>query len=103
MLSGALLPAFGRYMPWFIPAGILMLVGGVLMFKVTPNTETAAIYGFEVLIAAGSGLTQQISYSAAPAKVQLHEVPSAIGFINVAETGSISIALAISGCIFQNL
>ena len=103
MLSGALIPVFGRYMPWFVPSGILMLVGGVLMFKVTETTQTAAIYGFEVLIAAGAGLTQQVGYSVAPAKVQPHEVPAAIGFINVAQLGSISIALAMSGAIFQNL
>jgi hypothetical protein len=103
MFSGALLPVWGRYMPWYIPSGILMLIGGALMFKVTADTSTSAIYGYEVLIAIGSGLTQQIGYSVAAAVVQPHEVPAAIGFINVAQIGSLAIALSIAGCIFQNV
>lgn len=103
MFSGALLPIFGRYMPWYVPSGILMLIGGALMFKVTADTSTSAIYGYEILIAVGSGLTQQIGYSVAAASVQPHEVPAAVGFINVAQIGSLAIALSIAGSIFQNL
>jgi hypothetical protein len=103
MFSGALLPVFGRYMPWYIPSGIFMIVGGALMFKISPTTHTSAIYGFEILIAIGAGLTGQIGYSVAAAKVKPEKVPAAIGFMNIAQTGSIAIALAIAGSIFQNL
>jgi hypothetical protein len=103
MFSGALLPVFGRYMPWYVPSGILMLIGGALMFKVTADTSTSAIYGYEILIAVGGGLTQQIGYSIAAASVQPHEVPAAIGFINVAQIGSLAIGLSIAGSIFQNV
>ncbi|EHK49324.1 hypothetical protein TRIATDRAFT_262121 [Trichoderma atroviride IMI 206040] len=103
MFSGILLPVFGYYMPWYIPSGALMLIGGALMYTVTPNTSVGAIYGFEILIAVGAGLSSQLAYAIAPAKVKAHEVSAAIGFINVAQLGSISIALAISGSIYQNL
>jgi hypothetical protein len=103
MFSGGLLPIFGRYTPWYFPAGTLMLVGGVLMFLVSPTTKTAAYYGFEVLIAIGSGLVFQTGYAVAAAKVPRSGIASSIGFINVAQIGSISIALAIAGSIFQNL
>ena len=103
MLSGALLPVFGHYMPWYVAAGILMLVGGALMSTVTVTTTVAMIYGFEIVIAAGAGLTQQVGYSVASAKAKPEEVPAALGFINIAQLGSVSIALAISGSIFQNL
>jgi hypothetical protein len=103
MFSGALLPVFGRYMPWYVPSGILMLIGSALMFKVTVDTSTSAIYGYEILIAVGGGLTQQIGYSVAPALVQPCEVPAAIGFINVAQIGSLAIGLSIAGSIFQNV
>ncbi|KAL6904127.1 major facilitator superfamily domain-containing protein [Trichoderma evansii] len=103
MFSGVLLPVFGYYMPWYIPSGALMLIGGALMYVVTPSTSVGAIYGFEILIAVGSGLSSQLAYAIAPAKVKAHEVSAAIGFINVAQLGSISIALAISGSIYQNL
>ncbi|KAL6821171.1 major facilitator superfamily domain-containing protein [Trichoderma sp. SZMC 28015] len=86
MVSGALLPVFGYYMPWYLPSGALMLIGGALMFVVKPSTSVGAIYGYEILIAA-----------------KAHETSAAIGFINVAQLGSIAIALAISGSIYQNL
>lgn len=103
MFSGALLPVFGRYMPWYIPGGIFILVGGSLMYTVTTSTTAATIYGFEILIAIGSGLIGQIGYSVAAAKVKPSEVPAAIGFMNVAQIGSVAISLSIAGSIFQNL
>jgi hypothetical protein len=73
------------------------------MSLITPTTRTAAIYGFEILIAIGSGLAGQIGYSVAAAKVSPEFVPAAIGFMNVAQIGTIAIALSISGALFQNL
>lgn len=102
MFSGALLPVFGRYMPWYVPGGIFMLVGGSLMYSIDASSTTAKIYGFEILIAVGSGLVGQIGYSVAAAKVKHSEVPAAIGFMNVAQIGSVAISLTIAGAIFQN-
>jgi hypothetical protein len=73
------------------------------MSLISPTTKTAAIYGFEILIATGSGLTAQIGYSVAAAKVSPDSVPTAIGFINVAQIGTIAIALSLSGSLFQNV
>ncbi|GAB1204745.1 hypothetical protein APSETT445_003408 [Aspergillus pseudonomiae] len=80
-----------------------MLSGGTLMYFVTSSTTAAAIYGFEVLIAIGAGLTQQMGYSIACIKVKPQDVAAAVGFVNVAQLGSITIALAISGSVFQNV
>ncbi|KAI9874726.1 MAG: hypothetical protein M1830_009348 [Pleopsidium flavum] len=102
LLNGAAMPAFGYYMPWFVFAGALTLVGGALMTTVSPSTSTSAIYGYSVLIAMGGGATSQAAYSIAPAKVQPHQVPDAIAFINIAQIGGIVIALTVSGTIFQN-
>jgi hypothetical protein len=99
MFAGALLPVFGHYAPWYFPTAIFMLIGGSLMYRVQPTTHTAAIYGFEVLIAIGTGLVFQTGYSVAAAKVD----PASIGFINVVQIGSIAIALSISSALFQNL
>ena len=103
MFAGGLLPIFGRYAPWYFPAAVLMVVGGTLMYRVQPSTPTASIYGFEVLIAVGVGLVFQTGYNVAAAKVDPVDVPASIGFINVAQIGSIAISLSISGAIFQNL
>jgi hypothetical protein len=103
MFAGGLLPVVGRYAPWYFPASILMIIGGAFMYRVKPTTHTAAIYGFEVLIAVGVGLIFQTGYNVAAAKVDPKDVPASIGFINVAQIGSVAIALSISGSIFQNL
>lgn len=74
-----------------------------MMFRITPTTSAASIYGWEVLVGIGAGLTQQIGYSVGATVVQPHEVPAVIGFMNVAQIGSVAIALAISGAMFQNI
>ena len=103
MFAGGLLPVVGRYAPWYFPASMLMIVGGTFMYRVEPTTPTASIYGFEVLIAVGVGLVFQTGYNVAAAKVDPVDVPASIGFINVAQIGSIAIALSVSGALFQNL
>ena len=103
MFSGALLPVFGRYAPWYLPSSMLIIIGGAFMYRINATTHTASIYGYEVLIAVGVGLIFQTGYTVAAAKVDPKDVPAAIGFINVAQIGSIAISLSISGAIFQNL
>jgi hypothetical protein len=103
MGSGILMPLIGYYMPFFVLSGILTLIGGALMYTVKASTSTSAIYGYTVLIAIGAGLSAQTAYSVAPAKVQPHQVPAAIGFINVAQIGGNVIALTVSGTVFQNI
>lgn len=54
----------------------------------------------------GPGITQQLTYSIAAAKIARHEIPAAIGFINIAQIGSMVIAvtaLTISVTVFQNI
>lgn len=103
MLTGGLLPVLGRYQPLYVLSGILLIVGGALMHTVTPRTSTSAIYGYEVLMAIGAGVSMQVGYSIAVVKVQPHEVPSAIGFMNVSQIGSMAIALSMAGSILQNV
>jgi hypothetical protein len=73
------------------------------MFTIDSSTSIARIYGYEVLIAAGTGLVFQNAYAVAVAKVARKDSAKAIGFINVAQIGTIAIALAIAGSLFQNL
>ena len=72
------------------------------MHSLTVASSTSAIYGYEVLVAIGTGLTMQIAYSVAVAKVKKHDVQNAIGFINVAQIGTLAISLSIAASLFQN-
>ena len=103
MLNGALMPDFGYYMPWYLVSGVLMLIGGSLMYTVNESTSTSQIYGYTVIMAAGAGLSAQIAYSVAPAKLAPHEIPAAVGFINLAQIGSSVISLTIAGSVFQSI
>lgn len=104
ILAGTTMPHAGYYFPFYLVGGILIAIGGGLMYTVDAKTSTSTIYGFSVLIGVGSGAMMQAAYSIGPAKVipVWEDVPAVIGFINVAQIGGIIHSLAISGAIFQN-
>lgn len=103
LLSGALLPKLNLYAAWYVASGVMALVGSVLMYLISAETPTANIYGFEVLVGLGTGLTIQAAYSIALAKSPAEKGLSAISFINVPQLGGGALALAIAGAIFQNV
>ncbi|KAF7557831.1 hypothetical protein G7Z17_g376 [Cylindrodendrum hubeiense] len=103
MLAGGLLPVLRRYNVFYIAGGILSTIGGALLFTIDENTKVSHIYGFEALMGAGLGLMFQTAYTAAATLVTPKDRPNSIGFINVAQIGTVAIALAIGGCLFQNL
>jgi hypothetical protein len=103
MVSGGLLPLLGRYMPFYIISGVFIVIGGPLMHTITLTTSTSAIYGYEVLVAIGTGISMQTAYSVAVAVVQPKEIQGAIGIMNVAQIGGSTIALSIANAVFQNV
>lgn len=102
MGQGILLPKVAYYNPFFIVSGVFTTLGGALLYTVTSTTSNSAIYGFTVLLAIGTALASQAAYSIVLAKVEPQQISDAIGFINVAQNGGITLALAISGAVFQN-
>lgn len=103
MFAGATLPLTGRYSLYYIVGGVLITIGSALTFTIRADTSTAAVYGYEVLIAAGAGLTFQNAYAVAASKVKKEDTANAIGFINTSQIGSTALALAIASCLYQNL
>jgi len=109
MCNRILLPKLGYYMPWSLATGVLVTIGGALMFTLSATTSSASVYGYSVLIAIGTGLTTQAAYSILTIKVVTdtrfgpHMIADAIGFLNMAQIGAIVHCLAISGTVYQNL
>ena len=103
MLNGALLPSVGYYYPWYVASGVLMTIGGALMHTLEVDTSTTKIYGYSVLMAAGAGLVAQSGYVVSQVKVSTREASAVISFMNVAQIGSIVLALTIAGSVFQNV
>jgi hypothetical protein len=102
ILNGAVLSAYGLYMPWYLAGGLLTMTGSALMFTVDVDTSTAKIYGYQILIGFGVGLFAQASFSVAQALVSPERVASAIGFITCAQVSGVTISLAIANSIFLN-
>lgn len=101
-LNGALMSKYGYYMPWYLVGGCLALIGGALMYTVKLDTSISKIYGYTILLGFGGGIYGQAGFSIAQVKVRPHEIPSAIGFISLAQIGGATIALAIANSVFLN-
>ncbi|KIW72814.1 hypothetical protein, variant [Phialophora macrospora] len=72
------------------------------MHTIDATTSPGHIYGYSILLGIGSGCAMQSGYGIAAATVEPHAIPAAIGFVNVAQAGTIVIALTIAGAVFQN-
>lgn len=70
---------------------------------VTEHTSTPRIHGYSALIGIGAGMYIQTSFSVAQAKVPPARASDAASFIALAQNLGITLALAISGAVFQNL
>ena len=64
----------GHYMPWYIIANVLIIVGSALMYTVNENTSTARIYGYSIILATGAGCIMQASFIVAQAIVPRSEM-----------------------------
>ena len=100
--NGAILSAYGYYMPWYTVGGLLVVAGGALMYTVDDMSSAARIYGYTTLIGFGVGLFAQSSFSVAQAIVEPEMVSSAIGFITCAQVSGATIGLAIANSVFLN-
>jgi hypothetical protein len=103
MAAGASLPVLGRYNLYYLAGGGLIVTGSSLLYTINTTTSSGQIYGYEILVAAGTGLVWQNAYTVALAKVSPKDSSKALGFINLAQLGTAAITLAIAGSLFQNL
>jgi MFS family permease len=100
--NGAILSAYGYYWPWYTAGGVLVTIGGAVMYTVGVNTSVATIYGFSIILGIGVGVFAQASFSVAQALVEPHLIPLAVGFITCAQVSGVTIALAIANSVFLN-
>ena len=102
LANGALMARFGYYMPWYLVGGLFTVAGSALMYTVGQGTSESSTYGYTALIGIGVGMFLQASFSVAQAVVEPENVPSAVGFITLAQFLGITMALAIANSIFLN-
>ncbi|OCK99433.1 MFS general substrate transporter [Cenococcum geophilum 1.58] len=102
MANGYLMSKLGYYQPWYLIGGALALAGNVLLSLIDPTTSTAKIYGYEILVAVGSGVFIQAGYATIQTVVQPADTAHAIAFMMLAQFVGIVFGLSISGAIFIN-
>lgn len=102
--NGHLMSQFNYFQPWYIFGSVLTVIGGVLLCtflssgeihvivtdrhskaRITVDTPTGNIYGFEVLIGIGTGCFIQAGYAVIQAMVAPAEMAYAISFMMLGE------------------
>ncbi|GIZ48089.1 hypothetical protein CKM354_001116200 [Cercospora kikuchii] len=107
MASGALLSRIKYYWALYVAGGVLMTVGGATMFTVTPEVAKANIYGYSIILGAGTGLIFNAGYTVCGVKTMIRtgsglDVQRAISMINLSQLGFQMGSLLIGGQIFQS-
>lgn len=100
--NGAIMSAYGYYMPWYTVGGVLVVIGGALLYTVDATTSISKVYGYSILVGVGDGFFAQASFSVAQALVTPDLVASAVGFITCAQVSGVTIALSIANSVFLN-
>ena len=101
--SGIFLPIVRRYAVLYLLGGALILSGSAAMMSVHPTTSLKQTMGIGSIIGFGVGLTMQLGASvlalALPANIRMD---SSISMTLAIYFGT-TVALALAGCIFQNI
>lgn len=108
MAAGFFLVKIGYYWALYLVTGVLMTLGGALMYTVTSTSSAATIYGYSILLAIGSGLTFQAGYAIAGVKASQKgwsstDIQRAVSLQNISQIGGTLLTLLICGQIFQSL
>ncbi|KAI9900340.1 hypothetical protein N3K66_004602 [Trichothecium roseum] len=103
MVNGLLMLRWRYVSPWYIGGSALVLIGSALMYTVNESTVNARLYGFMILIGAGSGCYVVAGFPIAQSRVPAREVSDAVGAVAIAQTLGMVLFLAIGGSVFQNI
>ncbi|CZT05512.1 related to DHA14-like major facilitator; ABC transporter [Rhynchosporium agropyri] len=103
MINGGLMPKFGYVTPWYVAGSALVLIGSACMYSVDVNTSTSNIYGYTILVGAGSGCYLVAGFAIVQSLVPVSEIANAVGAMSIAQDLGMTVFLAISGTLYQNL
>ncbi|KAG9984867.1 major facilitator superfamily transporter, partial [Aureobasidium melanogenum] len=102
IVNGYLMSKLGYYQPWYIGGAAVALIGNVLASRVNTHTSVSAIFGYEVLIALGSGAFIQAGYATIQTVVSADDTSYGIAYMMLAQFAGIVMGLSIGGAIFIN-
>ncbi|KAM0261020.1 hypothetical protein ACHAQJ_002459 [Trichoderma viride] len=103
LAAGHFLSRIQYYSPMYIVSGVVVCLGSALLTAyLDPETPTSWIYGFTVIIAAGTGLSLQIGYAIATLVCDPKDMGNALGIQNIAQIGGQAVWLVIAGQVFHS-
>ncbi|KAE8423264.1 major facilitator superfamily-domain-containing protein [Aspergillus pseudocaelatus] len=111
MGNGALMPKLPYILPWHLFGSALVVAGTGLLYgrngehtdTADLNTSNAKIYGYCILVGAGSGCYAVAGFAVVQSLVPLKEIPNAVGAMAISQDLGMVIFLAMAGSIYQNL
>ncbi|PQE16379.1 MFS drug efflux transporter protein [Rutstroemia sp. NJR-2017a BVV2] len=108
MASGFLLPRVNYYWVLYLVGGVLMTIGSATMFTVNPDTPIANIYGYSIILGAGTGLVFNLGFTVSGVTIMAKtgnglDVQRVISMQNLSQLGFQTMSLLIGGQIFQSL
>jgi len=92
----------------YTTSGILMTIGGATMYTIDANTPIANVYGYSIILGAGTGLCSNLGFTISGVTIMKEtgstlDVQRVISMQNLSQLGFQTISLLISGQIFQSL
>ncbi|KAI4655974.1 Efflux pump dep3 [Alternaria ventricosa] len=103
MVNGFLMPRYGLIPVWYIGGSTLALIGTALMYTVDEATPNANIYGYSILVGAGTGCYIVAGFAIVQSLVPVHEIANAVGAMTISQDLGMVLFLAISGSLFHNV
>ncbi|KAJ6124924.1 hypothetical protein N7471_012241 [Penicillium samsonianum] len=103
IINGALMPKLPYITPWHIFGSILVVIGAALMYTVDLETSNARIYGYNILIGAGSGSYVVAGFAVVQSLVESKDIANAVGAMAICQDLGMVVFLAMAGSIYQNL
>ncbi|KAB8071006.1 major facilitator superfamily domain-containing protein [Aspergillus leporis] len=103
LINEALMPKLPYILSWHIFGSALVVAGTALMYTTGLNTSNAKIYGYCILVRAGSGCYVVSGFPVVQSLVAPKDIPNAVGAMAISQDLGMVAFLAMAGSIYQNL
>ncbi|KAE8314706.1 major facilitator superfamily domain-containing protein [Aspergillus transmontanensis] len=103
MGNGALMPKLPYILPWHLFGSALVVAGTALLYTADLSTSNAKIYGYCILVGAGSGCYAVAGFAVVQSLVPLKDISNAVGAMAISQDLGMVIFLTMAGSIYQNL
>ncbi|KAH6866266.1 putative efflux pump antibiotic resistance protein [Thelonectria olida] len=108
MFSGSMLPKINYYWTIYLAGGILMTIGAATMYTVDSSTPTGNVYGYSILLGAGTGIVFNLGFTVASITMLQQtgsglDVQRVSSMQNLSQLGWQLISLLIGGQVMQEL